>query len=175
MAKKRGRRKRSRKGFVAIPFNVVLSLGTIGDLTVQKLALLGGNLLEDLFIYSVDAVMTLRGHTAGEGPISVGIAHTDYSVGEIAEALDVGALLGPQLKIERERAGRLVRKWGLFRGLQTNEIIAKSDGRYQRYKVRWTQQDGADVNCWVQNQSGSALTTGTVLEIEGVLYGRWLV
>ncbi len=175
MATKRKARRRKNRNFVAIPFQTQLSLGTLGDQTVVRFSLLNGNLLEDLYIMSIDATLILREHTAGEGPLYTGFAHSDYSVAEIDEAIDVDGFLGPQLKIEQERARRLVRRWGTFRGLETDEIIARSDGGHRRYKVRWVQEDGANVQGWIQNSSGGALTTGTVLEVDGYIYGRWLL
>jgi len=158
---------------VKIPLNAAQVLGTLGDNTVLKIAMFGGNLTEDLFIKAIKGTWTIRGLTATEGPLSFGIAHSDYTVAEIAEALDAGSLLGPASKIEGERARRLVRKIGTFSGAATEETVNNGNPVYTR--VGWTQQDGADVNLWVQNQSGATLTTGATLEFLGDLYGKWLV
>ncbi len=175
MPMKKGGARRKDRNFVAIPFQSQLSLGTLADLTAVRISLTSGVLLEDLFIISIDATVVLREHTAGEGPIYVGFAHTDYTVAEIKEALDVDALLGPSKKIEGEQARRLVRRWGTFRGADTTEIIALANGGNKRYRVGWTQQDGALVQGYIFNTSGAALTTGSVIEMDGVIYGRWLV
>ncbi len=159
---------------MAIPFQSQLSLGTLGDQTVLSVPLLSGSLTEDLLILSIDATMVIRGMTVTEGPLYMGFAHTDYTVAEIAEAIDTQGFLGPNLKIEEERARRLVRRWGTFRVQEVTEMIAASNGGHRRYKVRWIQQNGANPRCWLQNSSGAALTTGGVLEMDGVIYGRWL-
>ncbi len=174
MAKKRPRR--GRKGRLAVlPVNGAQLLGTLADGGLLKIALLGGNLLEDLFIISADLTITIRDLTPGQGPIMIGFAHSDYGTSEIVETLGV-AVLGPQQKIEQERANRLVRRWGVFDGQVSEDKIAAADGGPRRYKIRWTQQDGADLNAWAWNNSGAALsTTDPTVEIDGFVYGKWLL
>lgn len=168
------RRRKYDRNFVAIPINVAQSLGTLGDDVVIKIGMQGANLTEDLFIYSIEGTHTIRDATAGEGPLLVGFAHDDYSVSEIAEATDVGStMLGPSDKIESERARRLVRKIGTFRGREAEETL--NEGSPIKTRVKWTQQDGGDPSLFIQNRSNAALAGGTVYEFEGYIYGKWLV
>ncbi len=171
MAKRKRRRRRDRN-FVAIPFTAAQSLGTLGDNTFLKVAVLNGNLTEDLQVISLDLTANLTGHTAGEGPINFGFAHSDYTVAELAEAVPTTSLLGPADKISQERSRRLVRQIGVFRGLNSDEGF--NDGRMKRVRAGWVQQDGVDLNLWVVNRSNAALTTGSVFEAQGLVYGRWL-
>ncbi len=168
------KRRRRKGGIAVLPFQAQLSLGTLANGTVLSVPLLSGNLTEDLFIISIDSTMVIRDLTAGEGPLYMGFAHSDYSVAEIAEAIDTSGYLGPSAKIEQEQARRLVRRWGTFRGHEATSIIAESNGGHRRYKVRWVQQNGGNPRCWLQNTSGVTLTTGAVLETDGYIYGRWL-
>ncbi len=165
-------RGRKRRPLVAIPFQMQFSLAALADNIVVSDFMLPSAFTEDFFCVSVYATYNIRGHTAGEGPITVGYAHGDYTVTEIAEANDV-TLTGPGLKIEQEHARRLVRKVGSFRGLETNEEL--NHGDQIRTGFKFTIEDGKKVEIWAQNRSGATLTTGTVVEVEGIAYGRWLL
>ncbi len=168
MAKKR----RSNRNFVAIPVTSAITLSTLANGTVLTASLLG-TLTEDLFVISADLEWTLRDVTAGEVPIEVGLAHSDYSVGEILENLDV-SFLGPGSKIEQERARRLIRRSGIFNdGAKTDQEMGH--GLPVKTKCKWVAQDGQDLNAFAVNRSGATLTTGAVIQIHGTVYGRWIV
>ncbi len=171
MPNKTHTRKRSRgKNFVAIPFSAAITLGTLGVGTVINAGMLGASLGEDLFCISVDINWALRGFTAAEGPISVGVAHSDYSVGEIGENLDA-ELTDPDDKIQQERARRLVRRSGMFPGLASNEVL--NQGTPLRTTMKFSVGDTFNPSIWARNLGPSALTTGAIVQLDGTLYGRW--
>ncbi len=162
-------RKRSRKNFVAIPYKFTIALGTLANGIVISIPF--QTLGEDLYIISVDAAWSLRNLTAGEGPISVGFAHGDYSVTEIKEALDA-EVTDPDDKIAMERSRRQVRVVGSFPGLNTEEVL--NHGNKLRQKIGFSIGDGHFLQGWAQNDSGNAnLTTGANVLISGHIYGRW--
>ncbi len=163
------------KGFVAIPVNASLTLSTLANNTVLSGGLLG-TLTEDFFVISADLQWTIRDLAVGEDPITVGLAHGDYTVGEILEALDV-TFLGPGTKIEQERSRRLIRRVGAFMG-----IIASpggqhlNDGKSIKTKCKFVIQNGKDLNAYAVNRSGVAnLATGAIVQIFGTVYGRWIL
>ncbi len=147
-----------------------MSLGTASGDAITIVALTG-LLEEDLLVISVDIQIALEGVTPPEGPRRFGLAHGDYSVAEIAEALDV-TLLTPDNKIEQERAGRLVRTIGKLPGANITEVM--NDGKPVRPKLIWTIGNGEVLNLWHRNLFTGALTTGSNVEAEGKIYGRWL-
>ena len=98
--KSAGRRKRD-KSFVAIPFTAALTLGTLSDDTVITGSPM--TLTDKLYIVSVDMYASGRGHTAGEGPLEVGLAHGDLTSSEIEENLQAEVTNRDSI-IERERA-----------------------------------------------------------------------
>ena len=127
---------------------------------------------EDLFCISVDTTLSLRGIAAGEGPLTVGVAHGDLSIAEIVEALDAN-LTSPDDIIARERSRRPVRRIGIFAAQETGESQILNGGIVLRTKLRFSVGNGHDVSFWIRNQSGAALTTGGFLETHGTLFGRW--
>ncbi len=165
----RRRRKRS-KDFVAIPFEAEIALLALADNVVLKGDIFSAVLGEDLYVISIDGTWTTKGHTALEGPISVGFAHDDLSVGEIAEATQA-ELTDPDDIIQKERARRPVRKVGAFVGFSSNEVL--NNGVPIRQKMKISVGDGHNVSMWAENRSGAPLTTGTLVQCTGTLYGRW--
>ncbi len=164
-------RKRSRN-FVVIPINAQITLGTTGDggaVTANMIT----TLTEDIYIQSVDLTWALRGLTAGEVPIQVGIAHGDLSTTEITEAV-TAAPTGPGDIIQNERARRPVRISGQFgeSGL-TDQTLGH--GEMVRTRAKFLISDGNAFNAWALNRSGATLTTGAVVRVTGFLYGRWVI
>ncbi len=168
---KRRRRSTRRKGFVAIPFTAQMSLATLADAIVIAQNLLSATFGEDIFIISIDWIASIRNLTGGEVPLSLGLAHSDLSVTELAEGLDA-EVTDPDDIIAKERARRPVRRLGVFSGNVGD--ITLNDGRVTRTKVLLQVGDGHSLNVWIRNQSGSTLTTGAELEIGGTIFGRWM-
>ncbi len=164
------RRRRRNPNFVALPFRTSMTLSTLAATTAFATGTLSGNFTEDFRCISVDSKWSITGLTDGEGPIAVGFAHNDYSVGEIKEALEVN-LLGPGNKTEQEQAGRLVRDVGTFEQLTNTNL---NDGNLFRTRLNWQIQDGKELDVYAFNE-GSQLTTGTIVFVSGKLYGYWQV
>ncbi len=159
-----------RKGFQAIPFTDQLPLITLGNDLVLAQAPIAAFAGKSFFGISVDTLWGIRGLTAGEGPITVGWAHGDLSTTEIAEAL-VAEVNDPSDIIARERARRPVRRAGIFSAITVDQTL--NDGTLIRTPLRFSISIGKTLVFWAMNQSGAALTTGAILEVQGVVYGRW--
>ncbi len=112
----------------------------------------------------------MRGNTSLENPISVGFSHSDLSVTEVLEALKAD-LSSPDDIIARERARRPVRRVGNFAGPDVNQRL--NDGKKIRQKIGFSVGDGFDLDAWFWNRSGAVLATGTVIDVDGTIYGRW--
>lgn len=125
---------------------------------------------EDLYCLSIDTTWSSVDHTAKEGPIVVGVAHGDLSVTEIKEATEA-EMTDPDDIIARERARRPVRTIGVFDGETENEKL--NDGRMLRTKMKFSVGDGHQPVLWAKNKDTAQLTTGTLIKVNGVLYGRW--
>ncbi len=170
MAKRRRGTRRKKKPIIAIPFNTNLALATLANDTVLTAAVLGSNFAEDFFCVSLDGYWSLRNGTGGEGPLAVGFAHSGYSVAQVFEALQ-GEKTSPDDLIQAEHSRRKVRRAGIFPGLSTDEVLAQ--GEAVRTKIRFSVGNGFNLVFTVHNLSGSSLSTGTVVNLVGTLYGRW--
>ncbi len=117
---------------------------------------------------SISTLWGMSGATAGEGPIIVGYAHSDYTVTEIKEALESNASISIGLKVEQERANRLVRVVGTFANDGTEESL--NDGKFIKTKLNWAMSIGKFINIFAYNDSGATLTTGQVVKTQGKLW-----
>ncbi len=116
---------------------------------------------------SVKATWTIRALTGNEGPVTVGYAHSDYTVVEIKEALEASLSISPGDKVAQERTNRLVRIVGTF-GDADQAVL--NDGRPIKTRLNWLITIGQSVNMFAFNDSGSALTTGSSVHLFGSLY-----
>lgn len=170
MAKRRRSRKAGHDSFVALPVKETLVLGNLADATVTVAS--GQVLAQDLFLISMDLQISIGGHTPSEGPLQVGIAEEDLTGAEISEKLDAAPTHQHDVPAV-EQAARHVRSIGTFPGLLSDEVL--NDGRNIRTTIKWKVRDGAALfDFWLRNESGGALTTGTVVEIIGTAYAKWL-
>ena len=147
-----------------------LGLSTLGSL-VAILAAATDTSDNEFRAISVKATWSLRGLTAGEGPVSVGLSHGDYTAAEVEEFLEAEGAMTRLDKIAQEQAGRLIRRVGTFSGVGVAETL--NDGRPIRTKLNWAIADGGTVDFWAYNHLGGTLTTGAVVEILGRLFLRW--
>ncbi len=168
MAKKR---RRSSRNFTTARLAASKALSTLGSAT-----LIGSNLLNasdsDYRAISVDLYWALNEGTVGEGPISVGLAHGDYSDGEIEECIEQLSSMARGDKIAQEQNNRLVRMVGVFTP-NTGTDQKLNDGKLIRTRLNWHITTGKTIKIWAYNNTASTLTTGAVVAVQGVLYARW--
>ncbi len=152
-----------------LKFNTQLALLTLAnDVAVEVTAIPA--LEQDFEIISTHLLMNLREATPTEGPIEVGFAASDYTVGEIVEALDASPLRNAGVEMERSR--RKVRSYGSFKGQLAQEEL--NDGLFVKRKMYLSISAGQVTgSVFAVNRSGSALAGGTILEISGIHWGRW--
>lgn len=161
---KRGKR----KGFRVIKVKKQFALSTLADGTLLSSAM-GSAFSVKMYIISADLYIALRGGTAGEGPILVGLADSDLSDTEITECLDA-VYGGDEDIVSREQARRPVREIGMFPGLSTEELL--NQGNKTRYKLKFPVGESSAIDLWARNESGAALTGGQIIEVYGTVYAR---
>ncbi len=168
MAKKKASRRRSRLAVINV--SETLALTTLADNAV--VAVDSDPFGREFYAISADLYWAMKNHTAGQGPIILGIAHNDYTDVEVAEALNLTGMEDPGDKIAYEQGRRLVRRAGQFSGVGTDEVL--NDGKVKRVRIGFVITDGFSLGFWAQNKSDAALTTGTIVDIQGKIYGRWV-
>lgn len=156
-------------GYVKGRVDGELSLGTLAGQTLVGVNL-SDVMTESGIITSLVATWALKELTeaAGDGPITVGIAHSDYTDAEIQENILVSNGWDRGDKIARERTKRLVRVIGTFSsaaggggGLGTDYL---NDGKPIKTKLNWGLTTGDTLKIWAFNDGGSSLAT-TVPEL----------
>ncbi len=163
MAKRTPKRRRS-FNLRRVRLQPNLTLGALATITVI-LGQVVGNSTAPYRMMSLKGTWSISDHTAGQGPITVGFAHSDYSVGEIKEAIEASLSISRGDKIANERANRLVRVVGTFGGLLGEETL--NDGRPVKTKLNWAIPVGQTVNMWAYNDSIASLTTGSIIHFLG--------
>ncbi len=165
MAKKPQRRRRRLR---VAATQVALALSTLADDTVLSEA---ENAVDnEQFLISVKATYTIRDVTAGEGPITIGWAHGDYSDTEIQESLATSGSWDEGNKTANEQANRAVRKVGTFHNLSAEGVL--NNGNPITTKLMFKLQTGISLKFWAWNRSGAILTTGAVCNADGDVFMR---
>ncbi len=165
MGKNSGRgRGKARRRYLKGNINVQLTIGTLADNTSVSTPV-GDTVNERTLISSVVANYGLRDQTPTEGPLVVGIAHSDYTTAEIEEYLENSGSWNEGDLVNQEIAKRKIRQIGEFPGNATEEIL--NDGRPVKTKCNWILTQGQTIDVWVFNKSGGALTGGAELMFTG--------
>ncbi len=162
MAKKPSRRRRVRllKGNV----EEALVLGTLAAAT-----LVGANYDETVnersIVLSHEATWSVQNLTADEGPIVVGIAHSDYSDAEIEETIENTGSWNEGNLVDQEIAKRKIRTVGVFQAKGEDEAL--NDGLPVKTSLKWVLLQGQTLKMWAYNRTSATLTTGAIVIIQG--------
>ncbi len=159
-----------RRNFVAIPFETVLTIGSLAAAGVVSSTALGASFGEDIFLLSMDCTYSLQANTPGNGPLQITCAHGDLTDAEVQEAL-ASELTDPDDIIQKERARRPVRRIGIFPGILADEVLA--DGTKIKTTLKFSVGDGHNLDLQAHNRDGGTRDTGGLVKVHGVLYGRW--
>lgn len=162
------RKGNKRRGVRATRVKATITLGTLAADTLLSANLCTGP-DEKIFLISADLVWAMRGHTAGEGPISLGLAHGDYTDAEKEAWLESQAGFDTGDLVSQEVNRRKCREVGSFDGQATTEKL--NLGTKVRTPLRFALEEGKNLDIWAYNE-GAQLTTGTVVEVSGKIYWR---
>ncbi len=139
-----------------------LDLGTLGAnvLTSENLS---STITEQSWLSSVKATWALSDFTnaVGDGPILVGVAHSDYSSAEIEAWVENTGSWDFGNKIQQEIGRRKIRQVGSFLSsvADSQGIAVLNDGKPITTKCGWLLQTGQTVKIWAYNSGDSALAT----------------
>ena len=166
--KRKAQRKQVNSAFQVLPVSGLLTLSTLAAEAIIAVNIMAID--DDFWVQSCDLAWNMQGHTAGQGPLLVGINNGDLSVTEIGECISAVPASRSDI-VEREEARRPVRRVGIFPGLSTDEAL--NDGKVIRTRIKMYLAQGTDLQMYAQNKSGGSLTTGTLIRVFGSIYGEW--
>ncbi len=139
---------------------------TLALSTLAAKTLVGVNfdntVIERAIVTSIRATYSMGNFTKAtdDGPILVGVAHSDYSDSEIEQVIEATLSWNVADKIAQEIAKRQVRRIGIFENPATvDESVTLNDGRPIKTKLNWTLTTGQTLKLWSYNMGVSALAT----------------
>ncbi len=149
-----------------------LGLGTLASLTLVG-AQFDEAVTERTLISSLVAAYSMAEFTesTGDGPIIVGIAHSDYTDAEIEAWLESVASWSEADKVGQEIGNRLCRTIGTFPSApqvgQPSAVAVLNDGKPIKTKLNWILDTGQTLRLWAYN-TGSSPLAGTAPVIKCV-------
>jgi len=156
---KHGRRRRGMGRYVKGNVDEDFALGTLAANTaiLESSDVVG----ERTRITSLDCIYALADFTQADnsGPIEVGFAHSDYSLAEIEEFLELTTSWNEGDLIDKEVSSRLIRRVGIFHQETSGGNSVLNEGRSIKTKLNWILNAGQGLNFWCYNQGGVAVGT----------------
>ncbi len=148
------------KGYLKGNVDEDLSLGTLAPKTLVA-DTWDESPEEKTLISSIVCTWALDQLSSTQGPITFGVAHSDYSDAEIEAVLENAASWDQGSKVEQEIAKRLVRQIGVFVSKTESAIedVEFNDGKPMKTKLNWRLNSGDTLKMWAYNISASALST----------------
>ncbi len=155
-----------------------ITLLTLADATVLKQdSPLGVN--EDFRIIKMEVASTLKDSSANEIPLYLYLANNELTVAEIEQATSASGPINRGNRQPQEHAERAVFLLGGYFsevGASQNSPLMGADGQRGviTKTIRWTfsSQDGF-ILCAL-NDSGAALTTGSIITLAVKYFGVWV-
>ncbi len=145
-----------------VPSTPAQALGTLAGVTVLAVDMVP-DADGEYTVASAEYTHGITGLTAGEGPVQIGLAHSDYSVTEIKECLEAQASISLGDKVAQEQANRLVRVLGRVSAAEPN----LNNGSPIKTKLNWKMTIGDQLVLFAYNDNSSPLTTGAIQNAMG--------
>lgn len=165
MAKKR----RSRKP--VIPLRIDHQVAVLAPISgAITLTILADTAINRLFLLSIKAVYALRDNTPGDGPLYLGVAHSDYSATEVLEWYNAQGNWDQGDLIVKEQARRRIRRVGIFNGNLANENL--NNGVEISTKLGFIVEEGDSLSYFTVNEGGATRSTGGVAEMHGTCWAK---
>ncbi len=163
---KRGRGKRRAMGrYIRGSVAESMVLGTLAAKTAVG-QVFGDTVTERTLISSIVARYSMTAFTksTGDGPILVGVAHSDYAVSEIEAWIETTGSWKEADLVQREVGARKIRMIGIFENpIDEAATSVLNDGKMIKTKLNWILTQGQSLDLWAYNQGTSALATTSPL------------
>ncbi len=163
---RKGRGRKPRGRYLRGRIDEGLSLGTLAAKTLV-VDTWDQTVSERTLVSSIVSAWSIDELTDDQGPIMIGVAHSDYTAAEIEEVIENAGSWDEGNKIDQERAKRLVRTVGIF-AVGGGEDQALNDGKPIKTKLNWILSAGDTLDMWAYNMSAAALsTTVPIVQAQG--------
>ncbi len=154
-------KKRPYKRYLKGSVNMSQNFSALGakDLASQQVA---DTVQERAWVSSIKAVYSLSEFTPGNdiGPITVGIAHSDYTDAEIEQWVENAGSWTEGNKVEQEISRRKIRLIGVFETPDdAADSVSLNTGKPLTTKLGWILNAGQTCTIWVYNQGSAAVAT----------------
>ncbi len=156
-------RKRKFRNYLRGEVDEQFALGTLAANTVIT-DVVDDTLREKAWLSSVVLTWALDNFTPAttDGPIMVGVAHSDYSTAEIEEWIENAASWHQGDMVAQEIGKRRIRKVGMFRSdaaVTATGAYVLNDGKPIKTKCGWQLITAQTLRFWAYNTGESALAT----------------
>ncbi len=166
LAKRKGRRNRR---YLRGNVESSQALGTLASNTLVAAAI-GSTVEERTLISSIVLAWALKDLTevVSDGPVIVGVAHSDYTAAEIEEVIENTGGWSEGNLVAQEVAKRRVRIVGIFEELGGDTTTATlQEGKMIKTKLNWILTTGQTIDIWAYNAGASGLTGTAQLHVFG--------
>ncbi len=170
LAKRSSRRRMT--GYKRGNIDDVLDIGTLAANTLISAAL-GGTVSEKTLVSSAVATWSVSDWTlaAGDGPLMVGYAHSDYTDAEIEAWIETSGSWQVGSKVQDEISKRLIRHVGTLVAPPNENIGSQAilnDGKPIKTKLNWVLATGQTLRIWAYNAGDSAFgSTDPDMHVQG--------
>ena len=159
---RKGRPKRKFRRYLRGNVDEKLSLPTLAA-QAAAVGAFGEAVTEKTFVTSLIATWALQEFTvqAGDGPVMVGVMHSDYTQAELEEFIEnTGSWNEASLVQTKEIGRRLIKVVGIFRTpTAVGQAAVLNDGRPIRTRLNWMLTSGQTLDLWAYNLGSSAFGT----------------
>ncbi len=158
----RGRR-RPMGRYIRGNIDLDVDLGALAAKTIVALAM-QQTVTERTLVSSIVMQWSMIGKTIADnqGPIMVGVAHSDYTAAEIEAWLENTTTWAEANQIGREISSRKIRRVGVFpEGGASLSTQVLNDGKPVKTKLNWILNAGQTLDVWAYNNGSAALATTT--------------
>lgn len=168
MAKHKSRRRRRRRKYLRGKIEQDCALGALATKALVS-CVSQETVLERMLVSSVDLTWALKNlaSVSTDGPVIVGLAHSDYSASEIEEVIENSGSWKEGDLVAQEIGKRKVRIVGILRGETDGKASVLNDGKPIKTRLNWILTTGKGIDFFAYNAGSDALTTGSILNIYG--------
>ncbi len=128
-------------------------MGTLANKTAAVAALMNAP-SQPVLVTSCKISFVWDDATAADGPLMVGLAHSDYTITEIKEYMEAIGSVDFSDKIAAERSRRLIRLVGTMHAPESVRLPLR------KIRLNWLINEDSNINQFIYN-AGAALATGS--------------